>query len=156
MLTDIEKKVCLEIQGSIPLSRRPFREIADAAGVSEDELLARLKKYYTNGQMRKMGAVLKHRQVGYAANALCAWIVPYERHEEVGGIMMAHPAVTHCYGRITAPDWPYNFYTMIHSQTRAGCSDIAAQLSKQAAVQEYVMLFSTKEWKKTSMHYFRD
>ncbi len=156
LLDNLDKKIISAMQDDFPLVEEPYGVLAETLGISEDELLARLKKYYTNGQMRKMGAVLKHRQVGYAANALCAWIVPYERHEEVGGIMMAHPAVTHCYGRITAPDWPYNFYTMIHSQTRAGCSDIAAQLSKQAAVQEYVMLFSTKEWKKTSMHYFRD
>ena len=106
--------------------------------------------------MRKMGVVLRHREVGYAANALCAWVVPCERQEEVGLILMAHPAVTHCYSRATSHDWPYNFYTMIHAQTREGCAEIAAQLSLESAVTEYILLFSTKEWKKTSMHYFKD
>lgn len=156
MLDDLDKKIIAAMQDDFPLVEEPYRLMAEALDISEDELIARLKRYSSNGQMRKMGAVLKHRRVGYAANALCAWIIPDERHEEVGAIMAAHPAVTHCYGRVTAPDWPYNFYTMIHSQTRDGCYDIAAQLSKQAAVTEYVMLFSTKEWKKTSMRYFRD
>ena len=156
MLDELDKKIIAAMQDDFPLAEEPYRLLADKLAISEDELLERLRKYRAAGQMRKMGAVLRHREVGYTANALCAWKVDADRHEEVGRVMQAHPAVTHCYGRITAPDWPYSFYTMIHASTRDACAAIADSLARQAGVPEYVMLYSTKEWKKTSMRYFQE
>ncbi|TCL36534.1 DNA-binding Lrp family transcriptional regulator [Anaerospora hongkongensis] len=156
MLDLLDKKIIAALQGDFPLTVEPYRAIADSLQISEDELLARLQKYKENGQMRKLGAVLKHREVGYAANALCAWNVPDERQEEIGKVMIDHPAVTHCYGRNSAPDWPYNFYTMLHAHDREACCAIAAELAQNARIPECIMLFSTKEWKKTSMRYFQE
>jgi len=47
-----------------------------------------------------------------------------ERSEEVGRIMAANPAVTHCYERPTFPDWPYTHFSMIHAATKDGCDRI--------------------------------
>jgi len=156
LLDSLDKKIIAAMQDEFPLTEEPYRVLADSLQISENELLDRLQKYRKNGQMRKLGAVLRHREVGYAANALCAWIIPLDRQEEIGKVMFNHPAVTHCYGRIAPLDWPYNFYTMIHAHNRETCCDIAAELSQSANIPEYIMLFSTKEWKKTSMRYFQE
>jgi len=156
MLDELDKKIIAIMQEDFPLVAEPYREIADKLGINEDELLKRLQEYYKSGKIRKMGAVLKHREVGYAANALCAWIVPEERVTEVGTLFSKFAVVTHCYARVTQPDWPYNFYTMLHSHTREQCKSIAEDLASQAGLSEYIMLFSTKEWKKRSMQYFKE
>lgn len=155
MLDELDKRIISIMQDEFPLVPKPYLEIANKLGIREEELLERLKKYTQSGKIRKMGAVLKHREVGYAANALCAWIIPEDRIEEIGKIFSKFSAVTHCYARVTRPDWPYNFYTMLHANTREQCNSIAEELAQQAGVGEYVMLFSTKEWKKNSMKYFR-
>jgi DNA-binding Lrp family transcriptional regulator len=64
--------------------------------------------------------------------------------------------VTHCYARDSQPGWPYNFYTMLHAHTRGECRAIAQKLAEQSGLEEYTMLFSTKEWKKNSMRYFKE
>ncbi|SDF19803.1 AsnC family transcriptional regulator [Sporolituus thermophilus] len=156
MLDALDKKIIAAMQDEFPLVSDPYRVIAERLGISEDELLRRLERYRQTGQLRKMGAVLRHREVGYAANALCAWVVTPEREEEVGRLMAAHPAVTHCYSRLPAEEWPYNFYTMVHAHTRAECREIVEALARAAGLDQYTMLFSTREWKKTSMHYFRE
>lgn len=156
MLDELDKKIIAMMQEEFPLVPEPYREIADHLGISEDELLKRLKKYRQSGKIRKIGAVLRHREVGYAANALCAWIVPDERIQEVGQLFAKVAVVTHCYARVTQPGWPYNFYTMLHANTREQCNVIAQELATQARLQEYIMLFSTKEWKKNSMKYFKE
>ncbi len=156
MLDNLDKKIIATVQEEFPLIETPYRLLAEQLQISEDELLQRLRRYKEGGQLRKMGAVLRHREVGYSANALCAWVVPYERHDEVGAIMIKHPVVTHCYGRLSPPDWPYTFYTMIHAKSREECHIIAAALAHETGLDEYVLLFSTKEWKKTSMKYFKD
>lgn len=43
---------------------------------------------------------------------------------------------------------------MIHAHTRQECEVIAEKLAKENNLQQYTMLYSVKEWKKTSMRYF--
>lgn len=155
MLDELDKSIIGIMQEEFPLVPEPYRAIADQLGISEDELLLRLKGYRQSRKIRKMGAVLRHREVGYAANALCAWIIPEERIQEVGEMFAKIAVVTHCYARVTQPGWPYNFYTMLHANTRELCNVIAKKLADQADLQDYIMLFSTKEWKKNSMQYFK-
>lgn len=154
MLDNLDKKIIAVMQGEFPLVAEPYKELAAQIGISEKELLERLTRYRMSGQLRKMGAVLRHREVGYAANALCAWIVPEQQLGEVGKLMSAFKSVTHCYARVPQPEWPYNFYTMLHAHTRDECRSIAAELAQAAGLQQYTLLFSTREWKKTSMSYF--
>lgn len=156
MLEELDKQIIAMMQDDFPLVAEPYLEIANKLGIREEELLERLKKYRQSGQIRKMGAVLRHRQVGYAANALCAWLVPEERISEVGEMFAKLEVVTHCYARVTKPSWPYNFYTMLHAQSREQCNSIARELAEQAGLAKYLMLFSTKEWKKNSMQYFKN
>ncbi|WP_371371621.1 AsnC family transcriptional regulator [Sporomusa aerivorans] len=154
MLDCLDKKIIAVLQGDFPLVAEPYAVLAARIGISEQELLDRLNKYRQSGQLRKMGAVLKHREVGYAANALCAWIVPESRLPEAGRLMSGFRAVTHCYARIPQANWPYNFYTMLHAHTREECRALAAELAQTAGLDRYILLFSTREWKKTSMSYF--
>jgi DNA-binding Lrp family transcriptional regulator len=156
MLDELDKKIIVIMQAEFPLVAEPYLEIAEKLGISEDELLKRLKGYRQSGKIRKMGAVLRHREVGYAANALCAWIVPDERIEEIGKMLAKDTIISHLYARVSQAGWPYNFYTMIHAHTRKDCKVIAQDIAERTGLQEYVMLFSTKEWKKISMQYFKD
>jgi DNA-binding Lrp family transcriptional regulator len=156
MLDELDKKIISIMQDDFPIVPEPYREIAAKLEITEGELLQRLKKYKQSGKIRKMGAVLKHREVGYKANALCAWIVPEEKIKVVGQLFSKSAVVTHCYARVTQPEWPYNFYTMLHAATREQCNLIAKELAQQAELSEYIMLFSTKEWKKNSMQYFKE
>ncbi len=156
MLDELDKKIISIMQDDFPIVSEPYQQIARMVGISEEDLLQRLKRYKQSGKIRKMGAVLKHREVGYTANGLCAWIVPEEKIQEVGFLFSKSVVVTHCYARMTQPGWPYNFYTMLHAGTREECNAIAAELAEQAGIREYIMLFSTKEWKKNSMQYFKE
>ena len=154
MMDELDKKIIKAVQDEFPLVAEPYKVLAEQIGMSEDELIERLKRYKRAGKIRKMGAVLKHREVGFAANSLCAWAVPKERLEEVATRMAMNPAVSHCYDRNTMPDWPYNVYTMIHAHSREECEKIANQIALEVNVMEKVMMYTVKEWKKTSMRYF--
>jgi DNA-binding Lrp family transcriptional regulator len=156
MLDKLDKKIIAALQEDFPLVPEPYREIAEKLGITEAVLLTRLQKYMQTGKIRKMGAVLRHREVGYSANALGAWVVPQDRWEEVGSIFSQSPDVTHCYVRGAQVGWPYNFYTMIHAHTRQECERLAAVLAQEARLNQYIMLFSTREWKKNSMRYFKE
>ena len=153
-LSDIDKKIIVAMQDQLPVVPEPVKAVAEGIGMTEELLLSRLQAMKEAGALRKLGAVLRHRQVGMKANVLCVWQVPEQRLGEVAEIMCSIPAVTHCYDRNTAPNWPYNFYTMIHGSSREECEAIANQLAQETGLTQYEMLFTGKEWKKPSMNYF--
>ena len=155
-IDELDKKIICALQGDFPLVAEPYKAMAEQIGVSEELFLARVKAMADSKKIRKMGAVLRHREIGFAANALCAWEVPADRLDDVAKSMAASPSISHCYDRNTAPGWPYNLYTMIHGHSRAECESIADQLGKENHIENRVMLYSKKEWKKTSMKYFSE
>ena len=154
MLTDLEKKVIASIQQNMPISERPFAELALAIGITEDLLLATLRSLSERGIIRRFGATLRHQRTGYTANAMAAWKVEEARIDAVGRTMAGFPQVSHCYRRDPSPAWPYNLYTMIHAEDESACRATAQQMALAAAVAEYTLLFSREELKKTSMVYF--
>jgi len=156
MLTEIEKKIIASIQGDIPVVERPFLDLANELGISEDALLKKINDLCERGVIRRFGATIRHQISGYKANAMTAWKVDDGRVDEVGHIMASFREVSHCYVRKPAEKWPYNLYTMIHAKDEATCHAIAQDMSEKASVYEYTLLFSVKELKKTSMQYFDD
>jgi len=156
MLTELEKDIVTELQEDLPLSSHPFRLIAEKIGIKEEELLAKIREMKAQGIIRRFGAVLRHQKAGYVANAMVVWRVPEERAKEVGRMMADFREVSHCYQRATCPDWTYNLFTMIHGKSREECERIAALISDKVKIEDYRLLYSARELKKTSMKYFRE
>lgn len=156
MLTETEKKVIASIQGDIPVTERPYKVLAENAGMTEEAFLEALQGLSDRGIIRRFGATLRHQKSGFTANAMVAWNAPEDRILEIGKIMAAAEAVSHCYRRNPAPDWPFNLYTMVHAKSEEECRETARLLSEKSGVTDYRLLFSKKELKKTSMKYFTD
>ena len=154
MIEDIDKKIIGQIQGDLPQDARPFAVMAEEIGISEAEFIRRVKAMQKKGIIRRFGATLRHQEAGYSANAMVAWIIPDDQIDEIGKIMAEFQVVTHCYQRQPQKDWRYNLYTMIHGDTEDECVRIAGQMSKKTNMKDYTILFSLKEFKKTSMEYF--
>lgn len=136
------------------MTETPYADAAKTVGISEEELLARVRRMKEKGILRRFGATLRHQKVGYLANAMSAWVVPEDRLEEVGRILASCPQVTHCYERPPREDLPYNLYAMIHGRTPEDCRRVAGEVARSTGIQHYVLLFSSRENKKSSMRYF--
>ena len=154
MIDEFDKKVISLIQGDLPVDPRPFAVLADQVGLTEAQFIARIKGLKERGIIRRFGATLRHQEAGFNSNAMVAWVVPDHRIDEAGSVLAQFREVTHCYQRRAQKDWPYNLYTMIHGSNRDQCFQIAARMSRSAGIDEYELLFSEKEFRKTSMEYF--
>lgn len=154
MLTELEKKIIASIQEDIPIISRPYLEISKKLKISEETLLKTLKKLCDRGVIRRFGATIRHQKSGFAANAMVAWIVDEKRIEEVGEKMSSFKEVSHCYRRNPTDEWPYNLYTMVHANNEDACREIARTMSSKTRIENYKLLFSQRELKKTSMKYF--
>lgn len=154
MLSDKDKEIIKVLQEEFPLCEEPYKILAEKVGLSEEDFLHRVQNLVDEKKIRKVGAVVRHREVGFKANALCAWQVAPEKIDEVVKIFINHPAISHCYDRNTAPNWIYNLYTMIHAKNRDECEKIIQELSQATGLKNFQIMYSKKEWKKTAMKYF--
>lgn len=136
----------------MPLSPRPFGEMAEALGRTEAEILSRIEILLAAGIVTRLGVIVRHRSVGWSANAMVVWDVAPERIEEAGEALSHHPGVTLCYQRRTVPGlWPYALFSMIHARTRAEACEILAGASRIPVLRgvTHDVLFSTRAFKQT-------
>jgi DNA-binding Lrp family transcriptional regulator len=152
--TEQDKDFIRELQKDMEIIDEPFVKAAKNLGITEDEVFAKMKHYEDVGVMRRFAAILRHRQVGFTANGMIVWKVPEDRITSVGETLGSFPQVSHCYERPTYDDWPYNVFSMIHCKTHDEAYDVAKTIQNQINVNEYKILFSSREFKKTRVEYF--
>ena len=152
--TEEDKNFIRELQKDMDITDEPFAKAANNLGISENELFKKMKYYEEIGVMRRFAAILRHRQVGFTANGMIVWKVPEGKISDVGSKLGSFPQVSHCYERPTYPDWPYNVFSMIHCKTHDEAYEMAKTIQDQIHVDDYRILFSSREFKKTRVEYF--
>jgi len=154
-ITELDVKIMAELQRSLPMTLHPFKDIAEKVGISEDEVIEKTRLYGRRGYYRRFGATLRHQKAGFTANGMGVWSVPDEgERERLGEILSGYPEVSHAYERPSFDDWPFHLFTMIHGESEDEVRRIARRMSEETGIENYDVLFSTREFKKTSMQYF--
>lgn len=153
MLTDEERIIGRLIQRDLAMTRRPYREIADQTGMTERDVLNVIKRMLARGLIRKFGAVVRHREAGFSANAMVAWTVPEDRCEQAGQMLSSFAEITHCYERSPALEGKFNLFSMIHLRNQ-DMEKIVEKIAAAAGIKDYRILASEEEFKKSSMEYF--
>lgn len=137
-------------QDGISLTSQPYLALGEKLGMSEQEVVDRLSSLEQEGIIRRFAATIGHRALGIVANAMIAWRASPGELQKAGELLGSDEDVTHCYERASCVDWPYNLYTMVHSRSRDECLETARRLSRISGIAEYRVLFSEREYKKTS------
>jgi|SRR5665647_455505 len=154
MLSEQDKKIIIELQNGLPLVSRPFEIMGKRLNMTEESLINRIAYLKEEGFIRRFGATVRHRDLGFTANAMVVWDVPDNKTDEAGRIMASFKEVSHCYQRPRHQSWPYNLFTMVHGRSREECMKAAEQISLAVDIMKFEMLLSTAELKKSSMRYF--
>lgn len=144
-ISEKEKKILQCLVEEIPLSKRPFLEIAEKAGIKEEEVLETIKDLLRKKVIRRIGITLRHNLAGIEGNAMVAWKISEEKEDEIGKYLAKLPYVSHCYIRKSYKDWDYNLYTMIHGKDRAEVEKRIKEISDKFNITEYQVLFTKKE-----------
>jgi DNA-binding Lrp family transcriptional regulator len=153
MISEKEMKIAQIIQGDLPLEKRPFRELGNLTGMSEEEILKSIGDLMAKGIIRKFGAVIRHQKAGYTQNAMVIWAVPEDQHEAAGNILASFPEITHCYERTPPFEGKYAIFTMVHFREGEG-DGVIRKLSEASGIRDFKVLTSEEEYKKSSMEYF--
>ena len=144
------------LQADLPNRDDPFGPPAEQAGMKADMLLVHAADFLAAGWMRRYSALIQHRAIGIEANVLVAWQVAPGVADVAGAKCASFSAVSHCYLRPPAEDWPYSLYTMIHGRSRQDCAMTIKEIETTANLRQHVELQTQREYKKKRIALFSD
>ena len=153
---ETERRVLAAIQPGLPLVPRPYAEIAARLGLEEAELMACLTRLKAAGVISRFGVVVRHRELGYSANAMVVWDVPDDRVMELGRCLAEFEFITLCYRRPRRlPRWRYNLYCMIHGKSREEVLSQLEWMVNHCGLQSlpHEVLFSRRRFKQRGAVY---
>ena len=97
-MDDIDRTIINEIQSDFPITPRPFQELGKRLSLSEDEILARVKRLKEDGVIRRIGGNFNSKKLNFTST-LCAAKVPEDKIDEFVEAVNRYPGVTHNYLR---------------------------------------------------------
>ncbi|MGO1749793.1 MAG: siroheme decarboxylase subunit beta [Marinobacter sp.] len=145
-----------QLEQGLPLTPRPFQALAERTGLGEQEVMSAINQWQEQGLIKRLGLVVKHRTLGYTANAMVVWDIPEDQVQALGKAMADVPFITLCYQRPRRrPDWPYNLFCMIHGTNRervlAQLDSLIAQHNLESI--QHSVLFSNKAYRQRGGRY---
>ncbi len=122
-IDDIDRKILNALQEGFPLSPRPFEQAARELGLSEGDLIARIKRLRESGTITRFGPFYDAEAMG-GAFCLCAMAVPEAEFDRVLTQVNAHPEVAHNYER----DHRLNMWFVLATDSRERIAEVADQI----------------------------
>jgi len=131
----LDRRLLEAIQQGLPLTARPYAAIARQLAMSEAEVLRRMVMLKRQGLIKRLGVIVRHRPLGYSANAMIVLDVPDQLVAQIGGHISRFSFVSLCYRRPRCGEqWPYNLYCMIHGKSRGKVLQQFEQLSESCGL----------------------
>jgi siroheme decarboxylase len=134
-LDGLDRAILNEIQSHFPIGSRPFAEVGERVGASEEEVLARVRAMADTGVIRRLGANFTSRKLGYTST-LCAARVPPESLDQFVSVVNRYPGVTHNYLRRHR----YNVWFTLIAESEERLNQILEEISRASEVAEILSL----------------
>lgn len=144
------------LEAGLPLAARPYQALAERIGASEQAVLEQVRHWSEDGLFRRVGLVLKHRALGFRANAMLVLNIPDEQVDEIGQRLGQAAGINLCYQRPRRlPHWPYNLFCMVHGREREQVCQLIENLLAEHGLSEvpHQLLFSTRAFKQCGGRY---
>ena len=127
---DIQDRQLLnEIQTDFPVEPHPYRVLGDRIGMDEAEVLSRITNLREDGIIRRMGASINSRRIGFVSTLLAAR-VPREKFDSFVEIVNSCPGVTHNYER----RHEYNVWFTLIARSEGEKKDIIRDLTVRTGI----------------------
>lgn len=156
MIDKLDYQLLAAVQQGLPIVARPYLQIAEQLGIDEQQVIERLARLKDQALIKRWGVVVKHRPLGYRANAMIVIEVPMALIDSIAAKIIQHSFVNLCYQRPQQGEgWPYNLYCMIHGKDRDTVLQQWSALQKICELSQYrsEILFSRRCFKQRGAIY---
>jgi DNA-binding Lrp family transcriptional regulator len=146
----------LALQQGLRICEQPYAALAAELGLDEEDLLSAIEQLRATGLIKRFGVVVRHRELGYTANAMVVWDVQDDEVDNFGEQLGRIADVSLSYRRPRRqPHWPFNLFCMIHGKGRRQVLATLKSIidTQQAASYPHRVLFSTRRFKQQGADY---
>jgi DNA-binding Lrp family transcriptional regulator len=143
-LSDLDRKLLNLMQGSFPLDPRPFARVAEQAGVTEDQVLADVRRLLDDRIIRQVTPIYDTRALGYGSMLVAAKVDP-EHPWRAAKIINSHPGVSHNYLR--NHDFNMWFTIAVEEDSELGLDGTLEVLAREAGAESVRQLPTLKLFK---------
>jgi siroheme decarboxylase len=143
-LDEADKKLLNLMQGSFTLDPRPFAHVAGLAGLTEDEVLTRVRRLLDKRIIREITPIFDTRALGYQSMLVAAKVDAQHPHR-AAQIINSHPGVTHNYLR--NHDFNLWFTIAVEPGSRLGLDGTLDVLAAETGAQSIRQLPTLKLFK---------
>jgi DNA-binding Lrp family transcriptional regulator len=141
-LDPVDRTLLEQLQAGFPLVPQPFVELGESLGLSEDDVLARVRRLKDGGIIRQIGAIFDTRRLGYQST-LVAFHAKEGSLEAVAARITAHPGVSHNYAR----PHHYNLWFTLAVPPGQAVEDEIRRLAQQTGVDDWLNLPALRVFK---------
>jgi DNA-binding Lrp family transcriptional regulator len=113
-MDDMDAVLITRLQRGFPVTERPYREVATELQITENELIARLKKLLDDGALTRFGPLFQLERLG-GAYTLAAMQVSEVDYDRVAALVNGYPEVAHNYRREHA----FNMWFVVAAESAA-------------------------------------
>jgi siroheme decarboxylase len=139
---EVDRRILNLIQVDFPLASRPFQLVGERLGISEDEVIRRVKALKSSGAIRRIGGSFDSRKLGFFST-LCAAKVSADKVELFNRAINAYDGVTHNYTRNHDYNIWFTFIASSHEEIRR----LLQEISDRTGVREILSLPARKVFK---------
>jgi DNA-binding Lrp family transcriptional regulator len=129
-LTD--RRIINELQGGFPISDEPYKDAARSLGITEENLLNRLKRLDSDGVLSRFGPMYNAEKLGGAVT-LCALSAPDGQFDEVAEKVNRRREVAHNYARSHA----LNMWFVIAVDNPIEIEEVIAGIEEDTGLEVY-------------------
>ncbi|MDI6703718.1 MAG: AsnC family transcriptional regulator [bacterium] len=141
-MDEIDKRILIETQINFPLCKRPFKVLADRFGITEEEVLCKIRRLKRKGFIRRISPSFDSRRLGFVST-LIAMKVPKEKIEDVANIVNRYDGVTHNYER----QYEYNLWFTLISESNERLEEIINGIKEKTGIDQILNLPSLRVFK---------
>jgi siroheme decarboxylase len=141
-MDSIDRTLLNKLQREFPLVLNPYAALAKDLGITEQEVLSRIKALVNQKIIRKIGASVAPRKINHTTTLVAASVLP-EKLEQVAQAINAYPQVTHNYGR----ENELNLWFTLVGKDRAEIEGLCREISGLDGVIRLVELPTTHLFK---------
>jgi siroheme decarboxylase len=139
---EMDKKILNRIQSDFPITSRPFLEIAENLGLTEEIVIERVTRLKDSGIIRRIGGNIVPGKIGYVST-LCAAKVPEDKIDDFARMVNQYPGVTHHYQR----DDEFNIWFTFIAPSMTDIEENLKAISRATGITDILNLPATKVYK---------
>ncbi|MFH1460311.1 MAG: Lrp/AsnC family transcriptional regulator [Candidatus Omnitrophota bacterium] len=137
-----DKIILKELQNNFPLTKNPYRLIAEKLSISEKRLLTKIKNLKQKRIIRRIGGVVSGRHLGFKSVLIAAKLDDQNLNKNISFINSFNN-ITHNYLRKDE----YNVWFTFSARTKKQINQFLFEFKKRKGVEKILVLPSEKTFK---------